>query len=175
VTEITWTDDNVNWQMSTGPTKATIPGGNPIDVNGIPWNAMRTMHTTAVGPAFIPNFPSAAVHPSDPDIVYVAFMGRTVGSSNIDLFIARSSNGGADFDGSPAGSSVLHLTDLALGDPANTAQIIPTITIDQQGGINLIYYQAWVNPDIDITLRSGSTGPSTRGSRTSAHPPLRPS
>lgn len=72
--------------------------------------------------------------------VWVVFAGRSnsTGVGNTDLYIAHGAPDGLGrltFDS----SQTLHLTDADLGVPAGTDQIMPWITVDAQGGINILY------------------------------------
>jgi hypothetical protein len=77
--------------------------------------------------------------------VYAAFSGTapsTGGSTNIDLFVAQSTDGGQTF---PA-SQVLHLPDSLIAPPGGGAhQITPAITVDHDGGVNLVLWEV-TNP-----------------------------
>ncbi len=88
--------------------------------------------------------PSIAVdrspEPPFQDHVYVAFYAKaSENSSNTDLFIAKSIDGGETFDN----SDLLHITDAMLGltpDGYNPDQMVPGIAIDSCGGINIMFY-----------------------------------
>jgi hypothetical protein len=59
----------------------------------------------------------------------------------MDILIARSIDGGATF---PA-DQVLHIRDQDLGDALNARQVLPAITVDSNGGVNLVCYSV-TNP-----------------------------
>ncbi|MDQ7013767.1 MAG: GC-type dockerin domain-anchored protein [Planctomycetota bacterium] len=88
--------------------------------------------------------PSVAVDrtPEDPflDHVYVAFYAKaSENSSNTDLFIAKSFDGGATFDN----NDLLHITDSMLGltpTDYNPDQMVPALSIDSCGGVNVMFY-----------------------------------
>lgn len=129
----------VNWQNSVDPTRVTKVNTN--DQEDIKWKQTIEDSETL---AEIRNFPQIAQDPSSPNKVYMAF-GASAESdpNNRDIFIAQSLNGGQNFSTTspdPAGSQVLRLTDGDLGDDAGSVQFLPTITVDEWGGVHLMYY-----------------------------------
>jgi hypothetical protein len=102
------------------------------------------------GPSVL-NAPCIAADPRDEQIVYMVFLGRTNsanGGANIDLFIARSDDGGANFSYDDEtvpqpGKRVLHLRDEDLGDPEQSLQFLPSIAVDAWGGVHVLYYVGW--------------------------------
>lgn len=88
-------------------------------------------------------FPSMAVDPTNASSVYITFAGTvdaSVPDRNLDLFIARSTDGGSSF----GFSNRLRVTDSMLGDGAGTDQFMPSIWVDGFGGVNLLYYRVGV-------------------------------
>ena len=91
----------------------------------------------------------------EPDHVYVAWYAKSGGptSTNTDIWIARSHDGGVTWDSSI--SSQMKLTDRMLGltDPGDldpitgVDQAMPAIAIDACGGINLMFYDNRSDPD----------------------------
>ena len=88
------------------------------------------------------HWPSIAVDRSKtPNWVYVAFTARReVGSSNVDIYIARSTDGGETF----LNQNILHLTDEVLHgitpDANGPDQVLPAIVVDGCGVPCLIWY-----------------------------------
>lgn len=94
----------------------------------------------------IRSFPVLALHPGDPAKVYLAFTSRDSESPTVDgdIFVAVSTNWGVSFD------TVHRLTNTRLalpGDPSLTLELMPWITIDRGGGINLLFYRT-VSPNL---------------------------
>jgi hypothetical protein len=85
------------------------------------------------------NFPSAAFDPRNPNVVYAIYAGVTAssGPGNVDLFIVKSTDGGATW---PIQANRLHLTDAMLQDPANTDQFNPSISVSIDGALNVLYW-----------------------------------
>ncbi|MCG3128095.1 MAG: hypothetical protein CHACPFDD_02970 [Phycisphaerae bacterium] len=79
-----------------------------------------------------PELPGIAVDPSN-DTIYVAYSAeKTSGSTNVDVRIARSTDGGLTFP-----------TVVALPDPAirpTADQFFPWVAVDALGGVNVLYY-----------------------------------
>lgn len=145
----TWSDNGVLWQNSVDPADARKPGEE--ETEPILWFSHTAQQLPEHGP-FVLNTPSIASDPRDERIIYMAFLGRTAGSSsgnNIDLFVAKSTDGGRNFSGDPAqledpGDRVLRLRDVEdLHDEPGAIQFMPAITVDNGGGVNLVYYTAW--------------------------------
>jgi hypothetical protein len=87
--------------------------------------------------------PWIAASPVDSRLVYATFwgVGDPQNDTNVDIFIARSVDGGATFDP----KNTVRLTDALLGDVAPAGappvdQILPAIAIDRFGGVNILYY-----------------------------------
>jgi hypothetical protein len=100
--------------------------------------------TATPGNTFRPTaYPSVAIDPSNPQFVYVVFSASSqphIGSGDdqdIDLYIAQSIDGGQTF---PVNRR-LRITNAQLGDAVGTDQFMPSITIDQYGGVNLLYFR----------------------------------
>ncbi len=99
--------------------------------------------------------PTIAVDRShDPNHVYVAFYAKSGDSSstNTDIWIAKSTDGGASWSSDP--EFQMPLTDAMLGltgpdvHPLTGAdQMMPAMAIDSCGGINLMYYDNRNDPD----------------------------
>lgn len=84
------------------------------------------------------------------DNVYVAFYARSSPSqSNADIYISRSPNEGESFPSDTA--NLVQLTDLMLtgvpGDGVGPDQVMPSIAIDDCGGVNLVFYDNRHDPD----------------------------
>lgn len=99
------------------------------------------------------NYPSIAIDRTNPQRVYIAFAGKaenTLSNGNVDLFVALSTDGGASF----LPQNVLRITDAQLYDPVfgpdleGTDQFMPAVTVDNFGGVNLVYFRL-TNGDID--------------------------
>jgi hypothetical protein len=143
-----WSPDGATWFNSVSPTAAVQPCAWPLT------EAITGVHPTdpvvvPPGGPYVLNSPSLAVDPRDSSVVYLAFLGRTPsqGMNNVDLFIARSGDGGQDFSqvpGLPAGSAVLHLRDQDLGDPPGAIQFLPSIAVNAGGGVGVAYTAAWL-------------------------------
>src|SRR5262249_26110665 len=111
---------------------------------------------TAAGPAVFDDFPLIAADPSNSSLVYMVFTGRADSetTTNIDIFIAKSTDGGQSFAGPTAeanGTHVVRLTDTDLGDhqsgdSVGAVQFHPSIAVDQWGVIHVLYYVAWWVP-----------------------------
>ncbi len=99
--------------------------------------------------------PTIAVDRShDPNHVYVAFYAKSGDSSstNTDIWIAKSEDGGETWDSSL--TLQMQLTDAMLGltgpdvHPLTGAdQMMPAMAIDSCGGINLMFYDNRFDPD----------------------------
>lgn len=156
------TDGGASWVNSINPTRAAKPSA-AAQYEDIVWfrPVPRTTPPNAdpypnvlpeLGP-YVFNTPSLAADRSNESTMYMAFLGRTLSTSvltpqnfdNIDLMIAQSIDGGADFSGNPLGSQVLHITDADLGDPPGSIQFLPAITVDGSGGVHVFYYVAWLD------------------------------
>lgn len=99
-------------------------------------------------------FPAIAVdREPDPDHVYVAFYAKSAeNSSNTDLFIHRSVNGGQTFDATQGSPDFLQVTDAMLGLVAGdygADQLMPAIAIDSCGGVNVMFYDNRNDPDLE--------------------------
>ncbi|MEK6701699.1 MAG: sialidase family protein, partial [Planctomycetota bacterium] len=126
-------------------------GGTPVNLEGFP--PIQANKIWDGGPGDTPfgidgraSAPSIARDPNT-DWIYVAFAARSEPNAgtvegNSDLYIFRSTNGGQSF---PNGDYV-HLTDAMLGIPTGQIsvngpdQVMPAITVDCQGGVNVVYY-----------------------------------
>jgi hypothetical protein len=91
------------------------------------------------GPSQFQTFPSIAIDPNDPTIVYVAFAGSDTAdglpnnpvNQNIDLYIARSTTGGVRPNAqTPAFTQIFRITDDMLNDDDGTDQFYPAVTVD---------------------------------------------
>jgi hypothetical protein len=152
----TYSDDSgQSWTNSVQPTRATNPN-NPLATELIS-NISNPIATGMVADTI--NAPDLAADPSNDSTIYMIFSGRTAstGFNNADLFIARSTDGGADFSrANPQaqhGTNVRHLRDADLGVPAEdipTHQFHPAITVDIWGGLNIMYYASRRNPQTQI-------------------------
>jgi hypothetical protein len=118
---------------------AAHPGGSGTELIG--W-----FNDTIIPPEgpYVLNTPSLAADPTDDSRQYMAFLGRTAstGPNDIDLFIAYSADGGANFAGAVQGQQVLHLTDAQLGDPPGAVQFMPCIAVASTGQVGVFYYVA---------------------------------
>jgi hypothetical protein len=77
---------------------------------------------------------AVAVDPSATNTIYVVYPARASPATNIDIFIARSTDGGATFP------TRVQLTD-PVGTPnPNPDQFFPAICVDGYGGVNLLWY-----------------------------------
>lgn len=95
----------------------------------------------------VTNHPSIAFNSSNGDEVYVAFAGRAGSTTaNVDLFIAKSTNGGETF----TFDNTLRLTDdhlyMTTDARVETDQWQPSIGVDPWGGIHILYYSS-TSPD----------------------------
>jgi hypothetical protein len=92
------------------------------------------------------------VHPGWADHVCIVFSACTEAeppapqpdNRNTDLCVAYSTTAGSNFSGNPTGNNVVRLRDSDLGEEEGTHQIMPWVTIDHHGGINILYYSAKV-------------------------------
>ncbi len=139
--------DGLNWANALAdPTKAVNPAQLTLPPEDIHWfNPDDPFLLPTTGPKVL-NTPSLATDPNNQRTMYVAFMGLTASANNfenIDLMIARSTDGDLDFSGTPAGNNVLHLTDADLGDPEGSVQFLPTVGVDGYGGVSIVYYVGW--------------------------------
>ena len=96
----------------------------------------------------------AADRTQDPNHVYVAFYARSAAeSTNTDIIIHRSVDGGETFDPSTQDNpDFLHLTDALLGLTAGAHgpdQLVPAIAVDACGGVNVMFYDNRHDPDPD--------------------------
>jgi hypothetical protein len=134
----TW-DDGAGWSTPAGPDHFIDPGtGLPTLILGTP---------VSPAPGLIYQFPSIAHDPRSvvvinpdytyysADSVYLVFSGVVSGSDNIDLFIALSTDGGATFPQ----EHVLHVLDSDLGDASGVMQLRPAVTVDPDGGVDIVY------------------------------------
>lgn len=84
--------------------------------------------------------PSIAIDPTNPGTVYVAFAGMLAATpGNVDIFVARGTiglTGALTFD--PA--NILHISGAVIEDFADTDEIMPYMTVDPFGGVNLVWY-----------------------------------
>jgi hypothetical protein len=124
-----------SWANSTGPTQARNPGN--------PGGALETIVAFGGLGAGAANTGclGMAVDPANAQRVYMAFCATTDSTgedTNGDIFIAQSTDGGETFPG----SQVLHITDADLGETSGRAQFMPAITVDANGGVNILYYSA---------------------------------
>lgn len=130
------TNPLTQWQRRHPLNRATLT----IGVEEV----IQPIDDTMIGVKPVPNFPGIS---ADPRVgregdVYVCFAGLadSSGSNNIDLFVARgqfnAQTGALEF----SFDRTLHIKDSDLGAPAGTHQFMPWIAVDQQGGINLLYY-----------------------------------
>jgi hypothetical protein len=133
---------NLDWHNSVNPTRARIPGS--ISTEAIPGGFPEDF--MGVGGIKTVNFPDIAAHPYDVNTIYMVFPARKPGNlNNIDLYIARSTDGGVNFSGPSGleGIEVLRLRDVEdLGEVDGSHQLMPTIAVDHHGGVNVFYYSA---------------------------------
>jgi hypothetical protein len=100
------------------------------------------------------NFPSIAVDPTNPLRVFVAFAGRSSPTANnVDLYLALSRDGGTSF----VTNDVLRITDTMLHETTllggnSPDQFMPAVTVDNTGGVNIMYYTT-SNPDDETSDR----------------------
>lgn len=95
-------------------------------------------------------FPSMAVDPNDPSLVYLIFAARddqAANANNVDVFIAFSDDFGVTFES----ANTYRLTDQQLAFPTadpnvEADHVFPAITIDGLGGINILFYHS-TSPD----------------------------
>ncbi len=101
-------------------------------------------------PAYFFHNPIIAADPNDASVMYMVFTGRSPSesnASNIDIYIAKSMDGGATFSGGTGasnGTQVIRLTDSDLDDPANSIQFHPCVVVDDWGAIHIMYYVGWL-------------------------------
>ncbi len=138
-----------SWVLpSSDPTKARL-ADDDAQVENIAWG------NPPGNPAYYFNSPILAADPTNPNNVYMVFTGRAesqTNQNNIDIFIAKSSDGGVNFSGTAGeggdGFRVVRLTDHDLGDDlgpsAWAVQFHPSIAIDAWGGIHILYYAGWL-------------------------------
>lgn len=143
------------WHPSISPTSARkADAAHLSEVETIDWS----QSWQAPKPAYFEHYPLLAFDPNAPSKVYMAFTGRSPSesSSNIDIFIAQSTEGGVDFSGDTglgAGKNVIRLTDYDLGDDlfngalGPAVQFFPNIAVDQWGTLHVMYYVGWKNWD----------------------------
>ncbi|MBX3377843.1 MAG: hypothetical protein KF678_12670 [Phycisphaeraceae bacterium] len=147
----TWSgNDGATWTNSVQPRSSTVHGdGSGSQQEVIAWFNPNDAVVPVGGP-YVLNTPSIASDPSNPNVMYMAFLGRTLSGSvntaldNVDLFIARSTDRGENFSGIPAGREVLRLRDVEdLDDPQGSIQFLPAIAVTSDGAIHVTYYVAW--------------------------------
>jgi hypothetical protein len=140
--------DIYGWQLAVHPTKARVHGTTSGTETFNPVLAIPSHAST--GPDIL-NTPGMAVDPrplsSTADAtMYMVFMAMPEGTSNIELYIAQSTDSGANFSGTTVtphflGERVLRLREEEdLGDPAGSVQFLPSITVDNWGGVHVLYY-----------------------------------
>jgi hypothetical protein len=139
-----------SWNVSIGQANVPIFSRDSANTGIVAFDPLWVSGYTD-GSAFrVHNWPSVAADPTNPDDpvlhngwVYVAYCGHDPAEpgQNIDIYIARSVNGGRTF--LPA--NTLRLTDAILQPPNNLIQIRPSIAVDACGGVNLFYYQYHVS------------------------------
>lgn len=121
--------------------------------------------TAFAGPLAVGQHPSICLDPNNPNRVYVTFIGSSTeyaptGDQNTDIYIARSTDGGATFP------LLQRLTDEMLRDidapgasqfEHGSDQFFPAITVDGYGGINIVYMRMPhaspndTNPPVDVS------------------------
>mgnify|MGYP000155486133 CR=1 FL=1 len=121
--------------LSIPPIQATQVSAPSTATNDAPWGIDRLKCS-----------PSIAVdYSKNPEWVYVAFYARAVAGDlnqdlNTDIYIARSTDGGATF----LNANIVHLTDQMLGINNAVArgpdQLVPAIAVDCSGAVSLVYY-----------------------------------
>lgn len=98
------------------------------------------------------SWPALASHPTDGNIVYAVFPGFAPAppTANVDVYIARSDNGGATF---PA-LQTLRLSDDMLhgvqGISGWPNQVRPAVAVDGCGGVNLLFYDNINDPNMGM-------------------------
>ncbi len=145
----TWSNNGTLWLNSTNPTLAWNPDTHSAQaIAGVPPSLSPPVDL----PIEATNEPSLGVdpRPGNGNHLYMLFSATIPNSGNVDLFIAHSADGGANFSGtSQPGLQVLHLRDQDLGEVLTSAQIMGALVVDQFGGVNFIYYTAetqWTDP-----------------------------
>jgi hypothetical protein len=145
----TYSDPGSSWVNSVLPLTARVPHSNPAAYETVTPLAgdFLNNHDHPDGGPPTTNFPSIAVDPTNGNIVYMVFAGTapSSGGHNAELFLARSTDGGANFSYSgsnPAGSQVLHLSDGDLGENDGTQEFLPTVAVDHNGNVSIVYYVA---------------------------------
>lgn len=137
-------DEGQTWTFSAtiDPTKSTLI--NNTGVEDIDW---RQSFSSPL-PAYFFHNPIIAADPNDPSKVYMVFTGHSPSegsAANIDIYIAKSTDGGANFSGASVtnegqGYRVVRLTDSDLGDTSGAVQFHPCVIVDDWGAIHVSYY-----------------------------------
>ncbi len=102
--------------------------------------------------------PGIAVDPSNNNFVYLITWGKSenqASNGNVDLYVSQSRDGGATF----LPQNTLHLTDAMLDDIAPPGypavdQVMPAITVDRFGKVNIFYYTARETPTGEAAYRA---------------------
>lgn len=132
----------IEFCFNANPTGSVSGWSNRIVLNqipppGIPETIFGISDDSIPGSFTAPNYPSIAVDRTNPNVVYVAFVGSldsNFGDQNVDVYVAR-----IDITPEQPTFQVARITDAMLGDPAGTDQFFPAVTADIYGGINLAY------------------------------------
>lgn len=133
--------DSSGWHYSNPlPTQATKRDGSGFeDISSTP--SLVTFGPQGGTEGLVAMAVDPRLNATNTHDVYLAFSGTagsSGGSNNIDLFIARSTDGGTSF--SP--TQVLHLLDSDFDSATVKHQITPTIVIDPYGGVNVAFWEA---------------------------------
>jgi hypothetical protein len=101
-----------------------------------------------------PRMPSAALDPNSPGTVYVAFVGSVTSDGlTKDLYVARGTTDSGTGVLSFTPGDTVRITDVMLRpggvDEGETNEFMPSICVDKNGGINLLYCRE--QADIDDT------------------------
>lgn len=154
-----WTDpDGVDWRPDVANDIIRVGAGLPLE--------LRIVATTIDAGVSAPNAdtpflvdrrkcaPSLAIRRDlTPNPIAIAFYARamradtTAEDRNTDIYICQSLDGGLTFSADPADQQVFQLTDAMLSAPSNLLcpdkgpdQIMPAITYDACGGMNVVFY-----------------------------------
>jgi hypothetical protein len=130
----------------------TDTAGDSDGPNGRPWEQKVDLNSFGPSPGLPINvaaadkpFPSAAIDPIDPSIVYIAFIGNTGDTGSSDIFVARGTTDAlaANMPLVFPPEDIVHITDTMLRpggvDEGQTDESKVSIVIDSQQGVNLLY------------------------------------